>query len=89
MNLHSAVPRANFNEEKQTAAPSCCAAVERPRLSYWQRRPAGWELSQLLALMCSQTHVAQISVANTCVAFALVMDTIDFRQRQIRSALIK
>lgn len=34
MNLHSMIPKANFNEEKQTLLVAYCATVERPLLTY-------------------------------------------------------
>lgn len=58
MDLHSVIPEANFNEEKQTLLVAYCATAERPRPSYSERKQClpGCESAQLLCAVLKTKH---------------------------------
>lgn len=63
MNLHCVIPKANFNEEKQTLLVAYCALVCRP-IPIFFKQSSGYELSKRFCafLFKFKVSTAQISV---------------------------
>lgn len=83
MNLHCVIPRANFNEEKQTLLVAYCALVGRPIPAYFERNGVCLGLNYpnffVPFFFFKKTDMAQISNCN----YFVLKDKNDLLSQQI------
>ncbi len=68
MNLHCVIPKANFNEEKQTLLVAYCALVGRPVTTYFEQKTVCLRMNYSnIFVSFLKTDMVQISVASTVI----------------------